>query len=310
MNQDIYTWSSDMYPLVKKRFDDRYASRMNKIKHVAGIVKQDELTYSLPGLGGYGELPEYTDSLSYADASKAFVTTVCPKEHALAIPVSYKRAKIDVVGEADRTGVRLADSAFMTVLSEFYGIFGDAFTATGTDGEAWASASHPVDTSDNADTFSNLITEELSASAIATAQALGANFVTSDGLPFMANYDLLLVSPELESTARSICGDNALVTPEEGIGGSTYGMRYMVVGGGGVGFSGKQWAIADSMLLPEALKLVYVTEPTVVLSPRENPLMADYISYVDFAFGVGDARPIIFSNPEDDDDDDGDGAVT
>ena len=74
-------------------------------------------------------------------------------------------------------------------------------------------------------------------------------------------------------------------------------MKYMVVGGGGVGFSGKKWALADSMLLPEVLKLVYITEPSVVLSPRENPLVADYISYVDFAFGFGDARPIIFSNP-------------
>ena len=45
MNQDIYTWSSDMYPLVKKRFDDRYASRMNKIKHVAGIVKQADIMW-------------------------------------------------------------------------------------------------------------------------------------------------------------------------------------------------------------------------------------------------------------------------
>ena len=51
------------------------------------------------------------------------------------------------------------------------------------------------------------------------------------------------------------------------------------------------------MLLPEVLKLVYITEPTVVVSPRENPLMTDYISYVDFAFGFGDARPIVFSNP-------------
>ena len=96
--------------------------------------------------------------------------------------------------------------------------------------------------------------------------------------------------------AREICGEDALLTPLGGIGG-TNGMKYMVCGGGGLGFTGKQWALADSMLLPEVFKLVYITEPTVVVSPRENPLMTDYISYVDFAFGFGDARPIIFANP-------------
>ena len=70
----------------------------------------------------------------------------------------------------------------------------------------------------------------------------------------------------------------------------------MVCGGGSLGLSGKQWAIADSMLLPEVLKLVYIPEPNVVVSPRDNPLVTDYIAYVDFAFGFGDARPIIFSN--------------
>ena len=275
MSNDIYTWSNDMYPLVKKRFDDRYASRMNLIGNVCGIVKQNELSYELPGLGGYGELPVYSGgTLSYADGSKSFLTTVTPVERALAIPVSYKRAKLDIVGEADKTGVRLADSAYMTVLGEFYRVFGNALTAKGADGVAWASASHPVDTTDDSDTFSNLITTELSVAAICAAQASAASFVTADGLPFVANFDLA-----------------------GGVGGNPYGMKYMVVGGGGVGFSGKKWALADSMLLPEVLKLVYITEPSVVLSPRENPLVADYISYVDFAFGFGDARPIIFSNP-------------
>ncbi|MBQ7309829.1 MAG: hypothetical protein IJW87_06585 [Clostridia bacterium] len=296
MTNEIYTWANDMYPLVKKRFEERYASRMNLIANIAGIVKQNETNYELPGLGGYGELPVYEGGeLSFADGSKSFITTVTPVERALALPVSYKRAKIDMVGEADKTGVRLADSAYMTVLSEFYRVFGGAFTVVGADGKPWASDAHPVDT-DKTETFSNLVTDELSIEAICAAQAKAAGFVTADGLPFIANFDLLLVSPELEATARMICGEDALLTPAGGLGGKN-GMRYMVCGGGSLGLTGKQWALADSMLLPEVLKLVYITEPTVVVSPRENPLMTDYISYVDFAFGFGDARPIIFANP-------------
>jgi hypothetical protein len=296
MTNEMYTWANDMYPLIKKRFEERYQSRMDLIGHITGIVKQNEFDYELPGLGGYGELPVYDGGeLTCADDSKSFITTVTPVERALALPVSYKRAKIDMVGEADRTGLRLADSAYMTVLSEFYRVFGNAFTAKGADGKPWASDAHPVDTENDA-TFSNLITDELSVAAICAAQAKAASFVTADGLPFIANFDLLLVSPELEAVAREICGEDALLTPAGGLGGKN-GMKYMVCGGASLGLTGKQWAIADSMLLPEVLKLVYITEPTVALSPRENPLMTDFIAYVDFAFGFGDARPIVFSNP-------------
>ncbi len=296
MTNEIYTWANDMYPLVQKRFDERYASRMNLIANIAGIVKQDEMNYELNGLGGYGELPVYNGkTLTAADGSKAFITTVTPVERALSVPVSYKKAKLDVVSEAEKTGTRLADSAYMTVLSEFYRVFDNAFTKVGADGVAWASEEHPVNT-DKTETFSNLMTTELSVEAITAAQAKAAAFVTADGLPFVSNFDLLLVSPELEATARTICGEDALMTPADGIGGKGF-MRYMVCGGASLGLSGKQWAIADSMLLPEVLKLVYITEPSVVVSPGDNPLVSDYIAYVDFAFGFGDARPIIFSNP-------------
>ena len=137
------------------------------------------------------------------------------------------------------------------------------------------------------------------------AQKKANSFVTSDGMPFICNFDLLLVSPELEETARAICGRDAslapLANPETGVGANpVHGMTYMVVGGGGTGFDGKKWAVADKKLLSEVFKLVYLTEPSVLVSPRENPLVTDYIAYVDFAFGFGDARPIIFSDPSQD----------
>lgn len=300
---DVYTWSDDMYPIVKKSFEERYSSRINAISRVAGVVKQNELTYDIEGLGGYGALPEYSaKNLSRADGTKGFITTVTPTEKALAFPVSYKNAKNDIVGEAEKTGIRLADSAYMTVLCGFYKMFENAFTAKGADGVAWASEAHPVNNESTSATFSNVIKKALSLDSVLAAQKQASSFVTSDGLPFVADFDLLLVSPELEGKAREICGKDASLSPvsnpETGIGANpVYGMQYMVVGGGGIGFSGGKWAVADRALLSEVFKLVYITEPSVLVSPRENPLVTDYIAYIDFAFGFGDARPIIFSNP-------------
>lgn len=303
---DIYTWHTDLYPLVKKRFDLRYEKRLDLIGKIAETVYQDDIDYRLEGVGGYGSLPIYDGTtVASADSKRTFITTVTPREHALRVSVSYKKAKLDYSGEAAKVGSRLADSAYMTVLDEFYKLFGEAFTKKCADGVPWASDSHPISRDENSGTFSNIINSELSVSAITEAQTRASRFVTPDGLPFSCHFDLLLVSPELEAKAREICGTEAkyapLYNPDAGASQNAanpvYGMRYMVVGGGDRGFTGKQWAVADSLMLSEVLKLVYVTRPTVLVSPQDNPLITDYIGYVDFAFGVGDARPIVFSNP-------------
>ncbi|MBO4949457.1 MAG: hypothetical protein J6E38_00380 [Clostridia bacterium] len=300
---DIYTWHNDLYPLVKKRFDLRYAKRLDAINQVCGVVCQDDIDYRIEGIGGYGEMPVYDGTtVMGADTKRTFITTITPKEHALKVTSTYKKAKLDYSGESQKIGTRLADSAYMTVLNEFYRLFGSAFTNIGSDGVAWASDKHPV-SKDSKETFSNIMHENLSVASITKAQTMASRFVTPDGLPFACNFDLLLVSPELEAKAKEICGPGSRLIPENNPDTDTnaanpvYGMKYLVVGGGNAGFSGKQWAVADSLMLSEVLKLVYITKPTVLVSPQDNPLITDYIGYVDFAFGFGDARPIIFSNP-------------
>ncbi len=304
---DIYTWHNDLYPLIKKRFDLRYNKRLDAIGKVCDVVCQDDIDYRMEGVGGYGEMPVYDGTtVANADSKRTFITTITPKEHAIKVQSTYKKAKLDYSGESSKIGTRLADSAYMTVLSEFYRLFGSAFTTVGADGVAWASEKHPVSTEKGAATFSNLITDELSVAAITKAQTQASRFVTPDGLPFACNFDLLLVSPELEAKAREICGTNGRLIPENNpdldapvnAANPIYGMKYLVVGGGNDGFTGKTWAVADSLMLSEVLKLVYITKPTVLVSPQDNPLITDYIGYVDFAFGFGDARPIIFSKPE------------
>ncbi len=302
---DIYTWPEDLYPLVKKRFDLRYAKRLDVINEVCDTIHQDEIDYRLEGVGGYGELPEYDGSnVLSADQKRSFITTITPREHALAVSLSFKKAKVDMSGEAAKIGTRLADSAYMTVLNEFYRLFGNAFTTIGADGCPWASESHPINTMSDG-VYSNLIDDHLSVSAITKAQTLASSYVTPDGLPFAGNFDLLLVSPELEAKAKEICGPNSRLIPEknpdadaaQNAANPVYGMKYLVVGGGGIGFTGNQWALADSMLLREVLKLVYISKPTVLVAKQDNPLITDYIGYVDFGFGFADGRPIIFSNP-------------
>lgn len=186
---DIYTWHNDLYPLVKKRFDMRYAKRLDVIDRVTDVVCRDDIDYRLEGVGGYGELPLYDGTtVPSADSKRTFITTITPKEHALRVTVSYKKAKLDYSGEAAKIGTRLADSAYMTVLNEFYRLFGGAFDENrkGADGVPWASTSHPVSRDGEGGTFSNLMKTNLSVSAITEAQSRASRFVTRTDSRFPA----------------------------------------------------------------------------------------------------------------------------
>ena len=195
-------------------------------------------------------------------------------------------------------------------------MFGNAFNpkVLGGDGQSWASEKHPVASmmdqnrrrvaDPSAGTYSNLIKETLTVDAITKAQSMAGRYLTPDGLPFMCQFDTVLVSPELEATAKKLFGENQKLRPlryqEDNSNAANpiyQDMAYMVVGGGNDGFSAKQWAVCDRTLMKEVANIVYLTKPTVMNTELDNPLIDLYTAYVDFACGWGDARPIIFSNP-------------
>ena len=178
---------------------------------------------------------------------------------------------------------------------------------------SWANAAHPVasrgssgrtfvaDT--DAGTYSNISTDAFSVSAITAAQARANRFLTHDGMPFLCDFDTVLIAPELEEKAKKMFGENARLMPAAdpesayNAANPVYGMRYIVMGGGADGFTSKQWAVCDRRLMKELVNIVYNTRPTVMQSPQDNPLKDLYTAYADFGVGWGDARQIIFGNP-------------
>ena len=127
--------------------------------------------------------------------------------------------------------------------------------------------------------------------------------MTPDGLPFLCDFDTVLISPELEEKAKKMFGENSRLMPTQNPDDETnaanpiYGMRYIVMGGGADGFTSKQWAVCDRRLMKELVNIVYNTRPTVLQSPQDNPLIDLYTAYADFGVGWGDARQIIFGDP-------------
>lgn len=305
-------WKTDNYKFVGKAFDMRYANRINTLAPLLGTKTTNSVDYELTGAGGFGEMQPYDgENVNKGSLKRGFKTIITPGEFSTSIPVGYKEAKIDKSGECRKVGTRLADSASMTVYMHVLRCFGGAWdpNAVGGDGKPWASAAHPVASrgsvgrrfivDEDAGSYSNVMSDALSVAAITAAQSMANRFITPDGLPFLCEMDTLLVSPELEATAKKLCGDDARLDPESAAHGANpvHGLKYIVVGGGEDGFTKKQWAVCDRRLMKELFMLVYITKPQVLQSQLDNPLIDMYTAYADFGIGWGDARQIIFSNP-------------
>ena len=305
-------WKSDNYNFVGKSFEIAYKNMINKLSAIFGEANPNSVDYEIEGAGGYGELPEYNgNDLNMREIRRAFKTIVVPKEYSESVPVGFKEAKIDKFGECRKVGTRLGRSTAMTVYLHLLRTLSGAYNNTrlGGDGKAWAAEDHPVASKGSqgrvyipdpeAGTYSNLIKKALTVDAITEAQSMANRFVTPDGLPFACQMDTLLVSPELEATAKKICGENAKLYPGQtsDVNPVQNEINYLVIGGGRDGFAPKQWALCDRTIMKEVFMLIYNTKPTVMQSQLDNPLIDMYTAYTDFGIGWGDARQIIFSNP-------------
>lgn len=313
---DMNAWKTDLRKFVGKSFDYAYDDRKNKLLLIMGEENSANVDYELTGAGGYGELKLYDGTnLNRGDMHRGFKTIITPQEFSLTVPIGYKQAKIDKMGECKKVGKRLGDSAGLSVYMRALRMFSNAFNPDflGGDGKPWAATDHPCASKGSsgrryvadpdAGTYSNLIAKTLSVTNICEAQTLGGKFLTPDGLPFLSNYDTLLVSPDLEMEAKKICGDGAKLRPVQNPEDDTnaanplYDLNYMVVGNGAAGLRGKQWAICDRRQMQEMVKLIYITRPQVMEHEDQNPLIQNFTGYVDYDCGWGDARQIIFSNP-------------
>lgn len=291
---DVLTWTDDMYPIVLKRFQDRLDKRSNLIKQTIGYqALKSSNQYADEGMGGYGYVPDYNGtSITELNQKRGFKTIYTPKEKAAKATVTYKMAKIDQSGEAAKAGNKMADSLAMTQLRDFYNLFVNGFNTaiTGADGQPLFSASHPINNDANAAVFNNLGSGSFTIANITGAQTSAQRFKTFDGLDFDCDFDLVLIPPELEPKAKEFFGENAKLLPESAENGANpvNDMKYIVI----KGFAKNQWAVADSNLLPEYVKMVEITAPMVIPNKPDNPLIQEYIGYMDYCLGWSDARCI------------------
>lgn len=295
---DLYTWQDDAYPLVTKWFNDRLDKRTSLIKEVIGYESIDRIDLQEQGVGGYGYVPDYDGTtITELSGKRGFKTIYTPKEKAAKATIPYKYAKVDLSGESKKAGTRMADSLAMTQIRDFYNLFANGFNSgiVGADSKPLFSNAHPINSDTGADTFSNIGTSAFSISAITAAQSAAQRFKTFDGLDFDCDFNLVGVSPELEPKAKEFFGDAAKLIPESAENGANpvSDMKYIVI----KGLTAKQWFVGDSMLMKEYMKMVEITKPMVIRNKPDNPLITEFVGYMDYTLGWSDARQIYGFNP-------------
>lgn len=296
---DVLTWADDMYPLVLKRFQDKLEKRTDLIKSVIGhetLKNGNQLAEE--GFGGYGLAQDYNGTtIPELNQKRGFKKIYTPSEKVGKATIMYKYAKTDQSGEAKKAGAKMADTLAMTQIRDFYNLFANGFNSSivGSDGKALFASDHPINNETGAETFSNIGTSTFSISAITTAQSAAQRFKTFDGLDFDCDFDLVLIPPELEPKAKEFFGKEAKLIPESAENGANpvYGMKYTVI----KGLTAKQWMVGDSNLMKEYLKMVEITAPMVIPNKPDNPLVQEYIGYMDYCFGWSDSRCLYGFNP-------------
>lgn len=296
---DINNWRENVFPLVSKWFDDHLAKRTGLISQVIGVEHTNTYQTQENGTGGFGEMQKYDgNEIKEMRQYKGFKTTYITEEYAGKRSIQYKFAKVDLSGEAKKTGRRMAETMYMTQLMAFYRLFANGFNSNyvGADGKALFATDHPIHAdSASTDVYSNKGTTEFSISGITTTQVAMRRFVTYDGFPFQCKVDVCLIAPELEPLAKQYFGGEAKLLPgtDYNDNNPVYDMKYVVIDG----FTAKQWACGDSFLMKEYIKMIVTTDPMVIEQKSSNPLIAEFIGYMDYTMGWSEPKCVYGHDP-------------
>jgi hypothetical protein len=297
---DMYNWKDAFFPLVTKWFDLEYNKNTNIIEQLINVTDTKRAVFWEHGVGGVGEIPDYDGTtLNELSKKKGFKTVYETKEKAGVYRLKFKDVKFDMSGEAKKAGQDMSNALYMTVLMDFYRFFANGFNSDykGADGKALFAADHPVNNeAGNTDTYCNYGTDTFSISAITKAQAAARRYKTYDGLPFLCKFDVVLVSPELESKAKEYFGSEAKLLPDSPNNNANpvYQTKYFVIDG----FGAKQWAVGDSRLMKRFMNLVHGTRPMVIDQKAANPLISEFIPYMDYTLGWSEPRCIYGFDPK------------
>lgn len=192
-------------PGLRKIFMDEFQLPGSQIDSLFGVEKSTKAVEYDLGIGGLGDLEEFTGTIGYGDFSQQYRTSYTHREWVKGIKIERKLVDDDQYSVINKRPQSLAMVAKRTKEKHAASVFNNAFNTsvfTGGDTHALCANAHTHVGSD--ETQDNLYTSALSPTALATARLGMRSFMDETDNLINSMGDLLLVPPELEQTAYEI----------------------------------------------------------------------------------------------------------
>ncbi len=208
-------------PGLRKIFMDEYKSPGSVAEQLYGIEKSTKAVEHDLGIGGLGDLEEFTGTIPYGDFSQQYRTSYVHREWVKGIKIERKLVDDDVYSIINKRPQQLALVARRTREKHGASLFNSAFNTSvfaGGDTKALCATDHSaVGTATNQ---SNCGSTSLSATAVEGTRLLGMAFRDETDNLVDVMFDTILVPPALEEMA------NIIVKTQQTVGSANNDINY------------------------------------------------------------------------------------
>ncbi len=189
-------------PILRKVFVDMYKQIPQVRPRLYSILTSKKAQEHDISVGGFGDFPEFTGTVSYDDVYQGYQKTYTHREFAKGFAIERKLWDDDQYSVMKKRAQGLAIAAARRQEVDAASVFNNAFSADypGGDGVALCATNHPS-TAPGVAVQSNVRTAAFSHTALAESRRLMRDFRGDRGERIFIRGDLLLVPPTLEEQA-------------------------------------------------------------------------------------------------------------
>ena len=275
----------------QKIFDDNFPQLNDMLPELFNFEPNNgRIDMRFSQISGYGDIPQFSGSVTYQSAAQGYDTTITPLEWASGIQVERLLFDTEQYSIMNQRPAGLARAAQRTRQKHGARPFNNAFSVdtffyNNSEGVALCSNSHTttVQSASTASGFDNLVTTALSATALATARIQMRGFRDAAANRGDIEPDEILFPPDLYEVAFEINASMGKVDTAENNRNVHFG-RYTMKEWNYLTDS-NNWFLMDSSLRGESLKWFDAVSPEFAQAEDLYTLVAKWRIY--FRYGNG-----------------------
>ena len=272
-------------PDFQKIFDDNFPQLNDMLPELFNFEPDNgQISMKFSEVSGYGDIPEFSGSVTYQAAAQGYDTTVTPLEFASGIQVERRLFDTDQYSIMNQRPAGLARSSQRTRQKHGARQFNNAFSVdtkfyNNTEAVAMCSDSHTttVPAASTASGFDNLTTNALSAVALATARIQMRGFRDAAANRMDVEPNEILIPPDLYEIAFEIVSSMGKVDSAEN-NRNVHNGRYTIKEWNYLTDT-SNWFLMDSSLRNDALKWINSVPTEFAMAEDLDTLVAKWRLY-------------------------------